>query len=63
MGMDLETIYIVDDEPAVLEALSSLLRASGKNVRLFSSGADFLSAKREAWTVLERSYQLLFAGR
>ena len=47
MGMDLETIYIVDDEPAVLEALSSLLRASGKNVRLFSSGADFLSVKRD----------------
>jgi CheY-like chemotaxis protein len=47
MGTDVATIYIVDDDPAVREALSSLLRASGKNVRLFTSGAEFLSFERE----------------
>src|SRR5579863_10370736 len=47
MGEDIETIYIVDDDPAVREGLSSLLRASGKNVRLFASGAEFLSLERD----------------
>jgi FixJ family two-component response regulator len=47
MGTDIDTIYIVDDDPAVYEALSSLLRASGKNVRLFTSGAEFLSVERD----------------
>jgi FixJ family two-component response regulator len=47
MGQDVETIYIVDDDPAEREALSSLLRASGKNVRVFTCGAEFLSFKRD----------------
>jgi FixJ family two-component response regulator len=47
MGTDTDTIYIVDDDPAVRGALSSLLRASGKNVRLFTSGAEFLSFERD----------------
>jgi FixJ family two-component response regulator len=47
MGKDTETIYIVDDDPAVREALSSLLRASSKNVRLFACGADFLGVERD----------------
>jgi FixJ family two-component response regulator len=47
MGTNIETIYIVDDDPAVREALSSLLRASSKNVRLFTCGADFLSFERD----------------
>jgi FixJ family two-component response regulator len=47
MGTDLETLYIVDDDPAVREALSSLLRANGKNVRAFTSGAEFLSFERD----------------
>ena len=38
---------IANDDPAVREALSSLLRASGKNVRLFTSGAEFLSFERD----------------
>jgi FixJ family two-component response regulator len=46
MATDTETIYIVDDDPAVREALSSLLRASGKEVHLFACGADFLSFER-----------------
>ena len=40
-------VYIVDDDPRVREALSSLLRASGKGVGLFSSGQEFLDFRRE----------------
>jgi FixJ family two-component response regulator len=42
-----ETVYIVDDDPRVREALSSLLRASGMDVRIFSSGQEFLDFQRE----------------
>src|SRR5450755_1832766 len=42
-----EMVYIVDDDPRVREALSSLLRASGKGVRIFSSGKEFLDFRRE----------------
>lgn len=42
-----ETVYIVDDDPRVREALSSLLRASGKDVRIFTSGQEFLDFQRE----------------
>lgn len=41
-----EIVYIVDDDPIVRDALSSLLRSNGKNVRLFASGTDFLSYER-----------------
>src|SRR5258705_11294242 len=46
MGSPNEMVYIVDDDPTVCDALSSLLRANGKNVRMFSSGAEFLSFER-----------------
>src|ERR1700735_1824116 len=39
--------YIVDDDASVREALSSLLRAHGKQVQMFTSGPDFLSFPRE----------------
>ena len=42
-----EMVYIVDDDPRVREALSSLLRASGKGVLIFSSGQEFLDFQRE----------------
>jgi len=42
-----EMVYIVDDDPRVREALSSLLRATGKSVRIFTSGKDFLDFQRE----------------
>jgi len=42
-----EMVYIVDDDPRVREALSSLLRASGKGVRIFNSGQQFLDCRRE----------------
>ena len=46
METDNEMVYIVDDDPIVREALSSLLRANGKDVRLFTSGAEFLTYER-----------------
>ena len=46
MGLLSEMVYIVDDDLTVCDALSSLLRANGKNVRALSSGADFLSFER-----------------
>src|SRR3984893_1475902 len=46
MGLPNEMVYIVDDDPTVCGALSSLLRANGKNVRMFSSGAEFLGFER-----------------
>jgi FixJ family two-component response regulator len=42
-----ELVYIVDDDPIVRDALSSLLRANGKHVRLFTSGAEFLGLERD----------------
>jgi FixJ family two-component response regulator len=39
-------VYIVDDDPVVRDALSSLLRTNGRDVRLFRSGAEFLSFER-----------------
>ena len=42
-----EVIYIVDDDASVREALSSLLRANGKQVQIFTSGQDFLGFSRE----------------
>jgi FixJ family two-component response regulator len=42
-----EIVYVVDDDPNVRDALSSILRANGMNVRLFQSGAEFLELKRE----------------
>ncbi len=40
-------VYIVDDDAIVVDALSSLLRANGKQVKIFSSGQDFLGFKRQ----------------
>src|SRR5580700_9810175 len=47
MGLDSEIVYIVDDDPIVRDALSSLLRSNGKTVRLFTSGTEFLSFTRD----------------
>jgi len=46
MGQSNEMVYIVDDDASVGEALSSLLRSNGKNVRTFRSGKDFLDFQR-----------------
>src|ERR1700728_4201573 len=42
-----EMVYIVDDDASVREALSSLLRANGKRVQMFTSGQEFLDFPRE----------------
>ncbi len=47
MGLDSEIVYIIDDDPIVRDALSSLLRSNGKTVRLFTSGTEFLSFNRD----------------
>src|SRR5579859_1060478 len=41
-----EMIYIIDDHPNVLDTLSSLLRAHGKQVQMFASGKCFLDFER-----------------
>src|SRR6202035_3918754 len=41
-----EMVYIVDDDASVVDALSSLLRANGKQVQIFTSGQDFLNFER-----------------
>jgi len=42
-----EMVYIVDDDASVRDALSSLLRANGKQVQMFTSGQDFLDFERQ----------------
>jgi FixJ family two-component response regulator len=42
-----EVVYIVDDDSIVRDALSSLLRANGKDVRSFTSGTEFLGLNRD----------------
>jgi len=42
-----EMVYIVDDDASVVDALSSLLRANGKQVQMFTSGQDFLDFERQ----------------
>src|SRR6266852_2910149 len=48
-----ELVYIVDDEANVGEALSTLLRANGKRVQIFTSGQDYLDfARRDSCACL-----------
>jgi FixJ family two-component response regulator len=48
-----ELVYIVDDEASVGDALSTLLRANGKRLQLFTSGQDFLDfARRDSCACL-----------
>jgi len=47
MGPENEIVYIVDDDAIVRDGLSSLLRAKGKNVRLFAGGTEFLTFERK----------------
>ena len=41
-----DTVFVVDDDPAVREALQSLLRSVGLRVELFDSVPAFLAAKK-----------------
>jgi FixJ family two-component response regulator len=42
-----ELVYVVDDDRRVREALSTLLRANGRDVRAFDSGREFLETPRQ----------------
>src|SRR5262249_35235379 len=42
-----ELVYIVDDDEKVGEALSTLLRANGKRVKIFTSGRAFVEFARQ----------------
>jgi FixJ family two-component response regulator len=41
-----DTVFVVDDDPAIREALQSLLRSVGLRVELFDSVPTFLAAKK-----------------
>jgi FixJ family two-component response regulator len=41
-----ELVYVVDDDRRVQEALSTLLRANGRDVQAFNSGGEFLATPR-----------------
>ncbi len=47
MGPGNEAVYVVDDDRTVREALSALLQANGKEVRMFNSETEFLSIERK----------------
>jgi FixJ family two-component response regulator len=47
MAPSSEMVYIVDDDAGVVDALSSLLRANGKQVQMFTSGKEFLDFERK----------------
>jgi transcriptional regulator with GAF, ATPase, and Fis domain len=48
MGKDIETIYIVDDDPAAREGLSSLIRANGSSSPGFQAVLDQVAAVASA---------------
>jgi FixJ family two-component response regulator len=40
------TVFVIDDDPSVREAIDSLIRSVGINVRTFSSAQEFMSSNR-----------------
>jgi FixJ family two-component response regulator len=57
-----EMVYIVDDDASVREALSSLLRANGKQVQMFTSGQEFLARYRSLTPREQQVLPLLARG-
>src|ERR1700758_2249847 len=47
MESAIELVYVVDDDRRVREALTSLLRANGRDVHAFNSGMEFLDTPRQ----------------
>ena len=45
MNSECPVVFVLDDDPSVREALSSLLRSAGLQVSVFESAAEFLQAK------------------
>ena len=54
MNAECPVVFVLDDDPSVREALSSLLRSAGLQVSVFESAAEFLQAKKRdsppAWS-------------
>ena len=50
MSLNVDIVYVVDDEPGMRKALARLLRSEGFEVRSFSSARDFLIAYRAGET-------------
>ena len=46
MNSERPVVFVLDDDPSVREALSSLLHSAGLQVSVFESAAEFLQAKR-----------------
>ena len=46
MSADAPVVFVVDDDPRVLQALSTLLASAGFQVLTFASATEFLDAKR-----------------
>ena len=46
MNAECPVVFVLDDDPSVREALSSLLRSAGLQVSVFESAAEFLQAKK-----------------
>ena len=66
MGPGNEAVYVVDDDRTVREALSALLQANCKEVRMFNSGTEFLSIERKdaaACLLLDKALTYLFGPR
>jgi FixJ family two-component response regulator len=40
------TVFVIDDDPSVREAIDSLIRSVGINVRTFASAQEFMTSKR-----------------
>lgn len=53
-----QVVYLVDDDPAVLNSLTFLLGMEGLMVRAFASGEALLSANAENGTCLVIDYNL-----
>jgi len=43
---DLETVFVVDDDESILEALKSLLKSEGFRVRTYTDASSFLTSHR-----------------
>jgi FixJ family two-component response regulator len=46
MSDEQPTVFVIDDDPSIREALQGLIRTVGLDVRTFASAADFLAAER-----------------
>ena len=52
------SVYIVDDDPSVREAVGSLVRSAGWNVQMFASAQEFLATPRKVPSCLVLDVQL-----